>query len=426
MDVVVIGGGLAGLAAAARLSEAGASVTLLEARGRLGGRVYTDRAASHGSPVDLGAEWLGEEGELHELLVGAGAHLVEAQGRQAVRTDRGWGDVSELHSRARRLVQRAEAAGGSDRSLTAALEACCDEPELGEARDHLIRYVEGFHAADPGRLSVQWLSQVERTEPAEASDVRVVEGTGLAVEVLSRGLERRCDIRLQTLAKAITWRPGAVEVTTGACSHLRASAVVITVPLPLLDPPRDEPAALRFTPRLEDKVGAARLLHMGPVLKVVLAFHRPFWREIAEMENVQFIHTYRQALPTWWMPPDPAAPMLTGWAGGAYAANLAGKGAVAVRDAAVHSLADALRLGAGEVARLLDTCRFHDWTADPLSRGAYTYVGVGGSQAYRTLAAPVASTLYFAGEATCGGGHNATMEGALRSGRRAAAELLVR
>ena len=426
MDVVVIGGGLAGLAAAARLSEAGASVTLLEAQGRLGGRVYTDRAASHGSPIDLGAEWLGDEGELHELLVGAGAHLVEAQGRQAVRTDRGWRDVSELHSRARRLVQRADAAGGSDRSLTAALEVCCDEPELVEARDHLIRYVEGFHAADPDRLSVQWLSQVEQTEPAEASDVRVVEGTGLAVEVLSRALERRCDIRLHTLAKAVTWRLGAVEVTTGAGSPLRASAAVITVPLPLLDPPGDEPAALRFIPRLEDKLAAARLLHMGPVLKVVLAFRRPFWREIAEMEDVQFIHTYRQALPTWWMPPDPAVPMLTGWAGGAYAAKLAGKGPVAVRDAAVHSLADALRRGAGEVARLLDTCHFHDWTADPLSRGAYTYIGVGGSQAHRTLAAPVANTLYFGGEATCGGGHNATMEGALRSGRRAAAELLAR
>ena len=114
MDVVVIGGGLAGLAAAARLSEAGVSVTLLEPRGRLGGRVYTERAASHGSPLDLGAEWLGDEGELHDLLVGAGAHLVEAQGRQVVRTDRGWGDVSGLHSSARRLLQRADAAGGSE------------------------------------------------------------------------------------------------------------------------------------------------------------------------------------------------------------------------------------------------------------------------------------------------------------------------
>jgi monoamine oxidase len=93
---------------------------------------------------------------------------------------------------------------------------------------------------------------------------------------------------------------------------------------------------------------------------------------------------------------------------------------------AVRSLADALGLAPGEAASRLEACHFHDWAADPLSRGAYTYVGVGGSEAYRTLAAPVAGTLYFAGEATCGDGHNATMEGALRSGRRAAAELLAR
>ena len=88
------------------------------------------------------------------------------------------------------------------------------------------------------------------------------------------------------------------------------------------------------------------------------------------------------------------------------------------------SLAEALGAPVRDVASLLEACHSHDWTTDPLARGAYSYVGVGGSEAHRTLAAPVAGTLYFAGEATCGGGYNATMEGALRSGRRAAAELL--
>jgi monoamine oxidase len=426
VDVVVIGGGLAGLAAAERLVEAGASVTLLEARERLGGRVYTEHPAGLGSPVDLGAEWLRAEGELHDLLAGAGAHLVEAEGRQLVRKDGGRRDPSELYDKVRRLVQQADRTDLPDRPLSTALEDCCNGPELVEAREHLFRYVEGFHAADPSLLSVRWLAEVEHTEPAEASDMRVVEGTGLAVEVLRRSLERRCDIRLQTVAKSISWRPGSVEVATMAGLSLRASAAVMTVPLPLLDPPGDEPAALRFTPRLDEKVGAARLLHMGPVVKMVLAFRRPFWREIAELEDVQFIHAFDRALPTWWMPSDPGVPVLTGWAGGPHAARLVGKSREDMKHVAVGSLADALSLAAGEVASELETCHFHDWAADPLSRGGYTYVGVGGSEAYRTLAAPVAGTLYFAGEATCGDGHNATMEGALRSGRRAAAELLAR
>jgi monoamine oxidase len=290
----------------------------------------------------------------------------------------------------------------------------------------LTRYVEGFHAADPDLLSVRWLAEVERSQPAEASDLRAVEGMGLAVEALGRSLAGRCDVRLDTLARSVSWRSGAVEVRTAAGSSFQAPAAVVTVPLPLLDPPNDEPAALRFSPRLEDKRAAARLLLMGPVVKVMLAFDRPLWREIPGLEDVGFVHAYDRPLPTWWVPPDPSAPLLTGWAGGPYAARLSGAGEAELRAVAVQSLADALGIPAKDVSSRMEGCYFHDWSVDPLARGAYTYVGVGGSEAYRTLGAPVADTLYFAGEATCGGGYNATMEGALRSGRRAAAELLAR
>ena len=414
------------MAAAERLVAAGLSVTLLEARGRLGGRVYTDPPAGPGPAIDLGAEWLRADGEFHALLAGAGAYLVETEGRQVRRTPDGWRDTSELYSRARQLLHRAHQPGAPDRSLTVALADCCHEADLVEATTHLTRYVEGFHAADPGLLSVRWLAEVERTEPAEASEIRVLEGAGLAVQVLRRSLEGRCEIRLNTLAKSIAWQARSVDVSVATGPSLTASAAIITVPLPLLDPPVEEPAALRFSPRLDDKLDAARLLHMGPVVKVVLTFGRPFWREIAGLEDVQFIHSFDQALPTWWMPSDPGLPMLTGWAGGPFAARLAGKNPEAMREIAVRSIAGALGLAATEVSSHLEACRFHDWAADPLSRGAYTYVGVGGSEAYRMLAAPVADTLFFAGEATCGDGHNATMEGALRSGRRAAAELLAR
>ena len=78
----------------------------------------------------------------------------------------------------------------------------------------------------------------------------------------------------------------------------------------------------------------------------------------------------------------------------------------------------------GDVAALAESHHFHDWQADPYTRGGYSYVAVGGAEAHTALAAPVERTLYFAGEATCGEGLNATMEGAVRSGRRAASELL--
>ena len=426
MDVIVIGGGLAGLAAAERLVSAGVTVTLLEGRDRLGGRVRTESAARGGPPIDLGAEWIGGDGELHDMLVAAGATLVEANGGQVRRVEGGWQDLSGLHALNHRLVPLAAQLGASDRSLTEALDACCGGPDLAEARGHLSRYVEGFHAADPDRLSVRWLAEVERTQPAEASELRSSTGTGIAVDTLARSLAGRSDVRLTTLVRSVRWRRGAVEVVTAAGETFHADAAVITVPLALLDPPGDEPAALRFTPPLDQKRAATGLLHVGPVVKVVLELRDALWRDLHELADVLFIHAYDCPVPTWWMPVDPSLAVLTGWAGGPYAARLAGAGEKTIAEVAVESLASALGLTAGEVESRLEAFHFHDWTNDPLARGAYTYVGVGGAEAHVTLAAPVAETLYFAGEATCGGGYNATMEGAVRSGRRAAGELLRR
>jgi monoamine oxidase len=83
-DIIVIGAGLAGLAAAERLVEGGHTVTILEARDRIGGRVWT---VDDGGPVplELGPEWISDEGEAHDLLAGLGTRLMEADGRQPLR-----------------------------------------------------------------------------------------------------------------------------------------------------------------------------------------------------------------------------------------------------------------------------------------------------------------------------------------------------
>ncbi|HEX2219734.1 MAG TPA: NAD(P)/FAD-dependent oxidoreductase [Gemmatimonadales bacterium] len=425
-DVVVIGGGMAGLAAAERLVDSGAAVTLLEGRHRFGGRVLTEPGSLGGAPIDLGAEWIGAEGELHDLLVSSGARLVEARGRQLRRAGREWQDLSDLSSLARRLVQRAHDPAAADRSLVEALGECGIEAEANadEVRAHLLRYVEGFHAADPERLSVRWLAQVESTQPAEASEIRSAGGLWPAVDALVRVIDGRCDLRLGTLVTSVRWRPGSVEIHTERGATYRGSAAVVTVPLPLLDPATDQPAAIRFTPTLGDKRAAARTLPMGPVVKVVLAFRRAFWRDIESLEDALFVHAYDQPLPTWWTASDPNLPLITGWAGGPYAARLAGAAGEALKDLSVISLAAALGMAPRQVASQLEAWHSHDWTADPLARGAYSYVAVGGADAWRVLAEPVSGTLYFAGEATCGGGYNATVEGALRSGRRAAEQVL--
>ena len=86
---------------------------------------------------------------------------------------------------------------------------------------------------------------------------------------------------------------------------------------------------------------------------------------------------------------------------------------------AITQLGDAMR-----IARQLEGYHYHDWQQDPYACGAYSYVTVGGDDARETLARPLDATLHFAGEATDTAGEAGTVEGALRSGIRAAREVL--
>jgi monoamine oxidase len=121
--------------------------------------------------------------------------------------------------------------------------------------------------------------------------------------------------------------------------------------------------------------------------------------------------------------PEPV-PIITGWAAASAAESLAGMSKDAIIDKAIQSLSSLLHVEKSRVQSQLSAAYFHDWDSDPFSRGAYSYVKVGGEGCQHVLGSPIADTLFFAGEATDTSGHNGTVHGAIASGQRAAQDIL--
>src|SRR5581483_12144537 len=144
-----------------------------------------------------------------------------------------------------------------------------------------------------------------------------------------------------------------------------------------------------------------------------------FWKSEIGAEEFGFIHTRDGAFRTWWSRSE--APILTGWVGGPPAAALDRE---AMFDIALREIHGLFGRDAMELRRRLEEWQFHDWSADPLSRGAYSYTRVGGLPLAEEAGEPLAQTLFFAGEALAAGPAQGTVHGAVATGFRAADQVL--
>lgn len=428
-DVIVLGAGLAGLNAARTLNKAGRSVLVLEARNRAGGRVFTQRDPNTDYPIELGPEWIGASGELRTLLdsikadvrPARGVHLVRKSGSLLAREN--FDETMEIMERIAVLLEHS-----ADLTLVEALAQCCPEPEFADSRESLLNYVRGFHAADPARVSARWLLEVEENEPADASEGHALAGLSSAVDELLKQLAPNAAVQFDTVVESVEWNREQVVVTardhSNTPQHFTAGKLICALPLAVLKREDGAPGAVRFSPPLTSKAHAIALLETGPVVKIVLVFEEPFWRRIEGLSHASFIQNAGAPVPTWWttFPVDSA--VITGWVAGPHAMALDATSGEQLLSTALDSLASVLGITADRVRQQLRGWHTHDWSADPYAGGGYSYVLSGGTGAYKELGAPIDNTLFFAGEGTAGSGHNATMEGAMQSGLRAAEELL--
>ena len=427
-DVIVVGAGAAGLAAAIELGRHGSAVQVLEARDRVGGRILTRCEPGVPMPLELGAEFIhGHSKAIFSRLMRAGMLAVDLTGsrwkRQGERLASSDRLFQQLHAQLAKLRRPQH-----DLPFAEFLEGSARRKLSPAVREFARQLVEGFDAADATRVSTHSiLREWAGNSGADAPTFRPLGGFGRLLDAMASELQSLgVALRLDTEVKRVDWQRGAVRVSgrsTGEPFELHARRAVVTLPLGVLQLPEHAPGAVRFAPMLEQKKSALAGLAAGPVLKVVLHFREPFWERIARgrYRDVSFFNLATGAFPTFWSTLPLRSNVLVAWAGGRYAARMAESSLEQIAASALHCLGTLF--GGGHARRHFSGSQVHDWQADPFARGAYSYVVAGAARARRQLAQTLVDTLYFAGEAADVEGESGTVAGALQSGERAAREI---
>lgn len=414
-SALVIGGGIAGLASALELVRNGVSTTVIEAKDRFGGRIHT--VYDGAIPIELGAEFVhGRSPALLKAIQEAKLSLQNVAGQNRnfengkLRKTELWDVVADVFNQI------------DIRKPDCSFDAFLAEKKFDERTEMFARnFVMGFDAANPSRISAHALRRAEYASEHMGGNesMRVVPGYSALVEHLVAQIESHgARLILSTKARRVRWKKGEVEVLAERNhreERLRGDVAIVTLPLGVLK--TDD---VQFAPPLPGKIEAANGLQFGNVVRMVFHFKESSW------EDFGFIHAFDEPIPTWWS--DARGPILVGWAGGPKADALLKLTASELETMGLEILGKTFFSGAtvGVLRKRLLACHYFDWSKDPNIRGAYSYIPVNGLDLPKLLAAPVAETLFFAGEATVADAQMGTVFGALESGLRAAKEVLNR
>ena len=415
--VLIVGAGIAGIAAAQTLQKAGYEVVVLEARQRIGGRIWTDR--SLGTAVDMGASWIhGAKGNPITELTKQYQIKTATSKRWQVKLYKT--DFSVLHNEALRqkremafwMYRRAYRLANlqrKDTPMALMLERLIKDYDLSlEDQNYLrwrLRVSELSEGASLHRLST-WYDTGKRFRGGQ---LVFPQGYDQVVKKLAQGL----NIQLGQVVHHIRWGQKEVKIITQQNKTFEGDIALITLPLGVL-----KKGQVTFSPALPAfKQKAIQSLGMGLLNKVILQFDDFFWDK-----KLQFISHLS--------PQNNPYIMYMNW--GYFSqkpiliATVAGKfGKVLEEENINHTKKQALAtLGNmfGKTSKLVSLKTTH-WWHDPYSQGSYSYlpVGVKATQ-FAALGQPV-NNLFFAGEATHPT-YLATVHGAYLSGIQTASEII--
>jgi len=418
---IVIGAGMAGLAAARTLSQAGHQVTILEGRERLGGRTWTSEQWPD-APVDLGASWIHgmERNPLTELAKQAEATLIttsydsstlyDSKGSEA--DDALIARLNRLRGEVERAIRKAQD-GSVDHSLRQTIQQAFNMAAMPAEEQALLNYilnssVEQEYAGSDEEQSTYWF---DSADGYDGEDAVFAQGYKIIVDYLARGI----NVKLGHIVNTIDSRTDTLSVHTNM-GEFQADKVIVTVPLGVL-----KKKTIAFLPALpKQKLTAIDSLGMGNFNKCYLRFSHQFWPKGDWLEYIAPADQHGEWSQWLNLARLTGKPILLGFNAGHYGGLIEAMSDQEIVNGAMKRL----KLLFGDQIPAPVDYQITRWSSDPFSFGGYSFNRIGSTPAMRDqLAAPVDGKLFFAGEAT----HRqlfATVHGALLSGMRAANEAL--
>ncbi len=427
MDIIIIGAGASGLMAAKLLTEAGLKVTVLEARNRIGGRIHTIQTGEEN--YEAGAEFihgklpltlklLKKAGLRKKSLDGETWQLIRGQWKRSEDFEEG---IDEVIAQMNRLE--------NDVSIADFFEQYFYEEKYTSLRKSLISYIEGYYAADSRRCSTK--SFAEEFESEDEDTFRPVGGYGQLINFLENEIKLSGgEIILSTIVKEIKWEKNKVEVRDENNTRFTAAKALLTIPIGIWAANDNETGAISYIPALTEKKEAAKKLGFGAVIKIIFCFKEAisnteiFTRSEAKNWQHLLYAITDEAVNTWWTQHPDNSPLLTGWIAGPQAEKLKEANEEAIFQLALQALSRILTINETELQQQLKWWKVHNWTADPFTRGAYSYSTLHTDSARKIMVKPVENTLFFAGEGLYKGTEMGTVEAALKSGQKAARQIL--
>jgi monoamine oxidase len=415
---VVVGAGAAGLMTARELARAGKRVTILEARDRCGGRIYTLPTAEFGYPAEGGPEFVhGAAPVTRALMREAGLALQPRGGaRWSTRTGRLSPDESSLPHAGRFYQALSEVQ--ADLPIAEFLETHFAGRQYDELRRSITRTVEGYDAADPWRASTlalrdEWMAR------DDGEHGRLVQGYGGLIAYLSSECRRHgVALHLGAAVTAIDEARGRIAVRCHDGATLEADAAILTVPLPLL-------SEIVLPSAARDRVAATADIGFGNVVKILFRFATKWWADHGgrDLTDLSFLLS-DATVPTWWTQHPARYLVLTGWFAGPKADRVSSLTEAELIDMGLASLGEIFDLPLDRIRRNLVAARAINWGNDPFARGAYSYPTPRTREAQSVLRKPNGDAIFFSGEALYAGPELGTVEAALAAGQETAQTIM--